>query len=357
MQFRLGTFSRAGAAPFAGLVLDERVIALARLEPLAQRLGLRLEGAESVLTLLASWDSNFAALIRIAAALTEDRASAMANEGKGRRNHDDAAAGGFGAANVRELRVHAPVHLPRQTFCMIANYRSHLVDTVRDPSLSPRLGEPDTPECLERAAKLIEERLRGAPYACFKLPTTIIGATDPLEIPHHAQRPDWELELGGVIGKPARRVSRDDAMSHVAGYTLVNDITVRELVARPDLPRLGSDWLQSKNAPGFLPMGPYLVPAAFVPDPYAVRLTLTLNGEVTQNELASDMLFDIATQIAYISQHAQLLPGDLICTGTPAGCGTRYKRFLKPGDIMESTAPGFGVQRTVCVAERLRTQS
>jgi 2-keto-4-pentenoate hydratase/2-oxohepta-3-ene-1,7-dioic acid hydratase in catechol pathway len=99
-------------------------------------------------------------------------------------------------------------------------------------------------------------------------------------------------------------------------------------------------------------MGPYFVPASFVPDPYALRLTLRLNGEVMQDESVSDMMFDIATQIEYISQHARLLPGDVICTGTPAGAGTRYKRFLKPGDVMESTAPGFGVQRTTCVAER-----
>jgi 2,4-didehydro-3-deoxy-L-rhamnonate hydrolase len=140
-------------------------------------------------------------------------------------------------------------------------------------------------------------------------------------------------------------------MSFVAGYTLVNDITVREWVARPDLPRLASDWLQSKNAPGFLPMGPYFVPAAFVADPYALRLTFRLNGDVMQDELAADMLFDIETQIEYISRYAQLLPGDVICTGTPAGCGIRYKRFLRAGDVMEGTAPGFGVLRTVCVEE------
>lgn len=338
MQFRLGTFSSAGSALFPGLVVDERVIPLARLGPLLQRLGLRLQGADCVLALLSSWDDNFVALTKTATALAEDPASTSA---------------GAQAMDLRDLYVHAPVHLPRQTFCTVANYRSNLIDTVRDPHLSPQLGEPDTAECLERAATLIEERLRGTPYVCFKLPTTIIGANDPLEIPHHAQRPDWELELGVVIGKAGRRISRSDAMSFVAGYTLVNDITVRELVARPDLPRLGSDWLQSKNAPGFLPMGPYFVPAAFVQDPYALRLTLRLNGEVMQNELVSDMLFDIAAQIEYISQHAQLLPGDVICTGTPAGCGTRYKRFLKSGDVMEATAPGFGVQRTTCVAECL----
>ena len=349
MSFRLGTFSRAGAAPFAGLVLEDRVIPLAALAPLLRGTGLQLKGAESMLALLESWDSNFAVLSRAVAALAAGpgvRALGSLSAALASSN-----IAGMEASPLSALRIHAPIHLPRQIFCTIANYRSHIVDTVRDPALTQRLGEADTAECLQRAAALVEERLRHPPYVCFKLPTTVIGATDDLEIPRHAQRADWELELGVVIGKPARRVPRSEAMSYVAGYTLVNDLTMRELVARPDLPRLGSDWLQSKNAPGFLPSGPYFVPAAFIPDPYALRLTLRLNGEVMQNELASDMLFDIATQIEYISQHALLLPGDLICTGTPAGCGTRYKRFLKPGDVLEATAPGFGTQRTRCVAE------
>jgi len=99
-------------------------------------------------------------------------------------------------------------------------------------------------------------------------------------------------------------------------------------------------------------MGPYFIPAAFVADPYALRLTFRLNGEVMQDERVSDMLFDIETQIEYVSKYAQLLPGDVICTGTPAGCGIRYKRFLKPGDVMEGTAPGFGILRTT-VAQQL----
>jgi 2-keto-4-pentenoate hydratase/2-oxohepta-3-ene-1,7-dioic acid hydratase in catechol pathway len=335
MTFRLGTFEGPGTAPFPGLVLGERVIPLARLELLFRRLNVSLTGSESILDVLASWDSNFTALSTVADALL-------------------AGDTGIESIDVKELRVRPPVDLPRQVFCTIANYRSHIVDTVRDAALSPRLGEPDTAECLARAEKAIADRLRSPPYVCFKLPTTVIGPADPLELPPDAQRPDWELELAVVIGRAGRHIPRRDAMRFVAGYTLVNDITVRDWVLRPDLPRLGSDWLQSKNAPGFLPTGPYLVPAAFVPDPYALRLTLHLNGDVVQDELCSDMLFDIETQIEYISKYAQLLPGDLICTGTPAGCGIRYQRFLQPGDILDATAPGFGTHRTFCTDERER---
>jgi 2,4-didehydro-3-deoxy-L-rhamnonate hydrolase len=299
MTFYLGTSARSGSSPpFPGLAIGRGVLPLA--------------GYESVLEILGSWDRNFAALSHIADS-------------------------GFSAEwiDLEELRVHAPI-APRQIFCTIANYRSHIEEVVGDQ---------------ERAAKVIEERLRTPPYVCFKLPTTVIGAADALALPSLAQRIDWELELAVVIGRPGRHISRADAMSYVAGYTLVNDITARDLVVRPDLPRLGSDWLQSKNAPGFLPMGPYLVPAAFIANPYALRLTLRLNGEVMQDELVSDMLFDIETQIEYISKYAQLLPGDVICTGTPAGCGARYNRFLKPGDVMEGTAPGFGTLRTTAVQQ------
>ena len=186
---------------------------------------------------------------------------------------------------------------------------------------------------------------------CFKLPSTVIGPTDPLEIPRHTQRLDWELELGVVIGRAARRVSRANAMSYVAGYVLVNDITARDLVRRADVPAMGTDWLQSKNGPGFLPMGPYLVPAAFLPDPYALKMTLSLNERLMQNGVVADMMFDIATQIEYLSQHVQLLPGDLICTGTPAGCGTHYKRYLRPGDVIHAGIPGLGTQHTPCVEQ------
>jgi 2,4-didehydro-3-deoxy-L-rhamnonate hydrolase len=343
MHFGLGTFSRGDTAPYPGLLLGERVYALAHLGSLLQRLDLRLEGADSMLAVLSAWERNFAALRAIALVLKDDEPSAD-------RAHVE-------SADLRALHVHAPIHLPRQIFCAIGNYRSHITDSVRDPAERRRLGAPDSTECVQRAAVAIEQRLLSAPYVCTKLPSTVAGPLDALELPTHAQRVDWELELGVVIGRRCRRVSREQAMEFVAGYTLVNDITVRELVTRPDLPRLGSDWLQSKSAPGFLPMGPYFMPAAFVPDPYALRLTLRLNGEIMQDELAADMLFDIAVQIAYISQHAQLLPGDVICTGTPAGCGARYKRFLQPGDVMQATAEGFGTQCTPCVAEPAMAQA
>lgn len=336
MQFKLGTFSAVDGTPFPGLVLDapaaaRRVVPLSLLKPLLRHLNLNLREAGSILSLLAHWDENLAALIRLCQAAPTELMQ--------------------GSVVLDDLRTHAPIDPPRQIFCTIANYRSHIIENVLDAGVAPHTDGMDADGRRAYAAKILDERLRGAPYACCKLPTTVIGPRDPLEIPRHSQRVDWELELGVVIGRPARRVARCDAMSYVAGYVLVNDITARDLVRRTDVANMGTDWLQSKNAPGFLPMGPYLVPAAFVPNPYELRLSLSLNDQPMQNGLVSDMLFDIATQIEYISQQAQLLPGDVICTGTPAGCGTHSRRYLQPGDVIHATAPGLGTQHTPCIAQ------
>jgi 2,4-didehydro-3-deoxy-L-rhamnonate hydrolase len=114
---------------------------------------------------------------------------------------------------------------------------------------------------------------------------------------------------------------------------------------------MGMDWLASKSTPTYMPQGPFLVPAAFVDNPQDLLITLKLNGQVMQNESTSDMIFDVARLIEAISAHVQLLPGDLIATGSPAGNGIHHKRLLRPGDVMESTITGLGMQRNPCVAE------
>ncbi len=332
MRWKLGTFSVAGGGtPFPGLVLPDRIIPLARLEPFLTRLNLRLSTPDSLLSLLDDWDTNFQALAILCETFPHELAQA--------------------SMPADDLHIHAPIDPPRQIFCTVANFRSHIVESIVDYGVAPHTDGMDADARRAYADKVIEERLRNVPYACFKLPTTVIGPNDPLEIPRHVQRLDWELELGVVMGRTARRVSRSTAMSYVAGYVIVNDITARDMVRRADVAAMGTDWLQGKNGPGFLPMGPYLVPAAFQPDPYAVRLTLTLNDRLMQQCPASDMLFDIATQIEYLSQRARLLPGDVICTGTPAGCGTHYKRYLQPGDTIHGGAAELGTQHTPCVAE------
>lgn len=334
-DFRLGTFSTGPEKPFPALVLQSpeshtsRIVSLRLLSPLLRERGLSLAGADSLLALLQDWQHNLETLVRLCAEAHPELLRISLPE--------------------TAARIHAPLSAPRQIFCTVANYRSHVTETVVDVGVPPHTDGMDMDQRRAYAAKVITARLQSPPYVCFKLPSTVIGPLDALELPAHAQQVDWEIELGAVIGRPCRRVPREQAMAHVAGYVLVNDITARDLVRRADLPRLGTDWLRSKNGPGFLPTGPYLVPAPFVPDPYALRLSLHLNGETMQDELVSDMMFDIATQIEYVSAHAQLLPGDIICTGTPGGCGGHHGRFLQAGDIVEGSAPLLGAQRVTCI--------
>ncbi|MFJ6694067.1 fumarylacetoacetate hydrolase family protein [Streptomyces sp. NPDC091294] len=250
---------------------------------------------------------------------------------------------------VAELRVHAPV-APRQVFQSGANYRQHVIDL----HVAHRAPGDDRPEEARRAeaAKIMDRRAaEDLPYVFIGLPSAITGPYDDVVLPAWAGQPDWELELAVVIGRPAHRVRVEDALDHVAGYTIANDLTDRATVFRRDMPQIGTDWLRSKNAPGFTPLGPWIVPAESVANPDDLRVTLRLNGETMQDESTADMIFDVARMVSYASQTARLLPGDLVLTGSPAGNGMHRGRLLRDGDVMEGTVTGLGVQRTRCVAE------
>ena len=332
--FKLGTFSAAGSRPFAGLVRGEQVIALHTLQRLADGKGLSLSGSESVFALLQNWEPNFVAL---------SNALALADEAEA-----------LHWAPVSSLQVHAPVDLPRQIFCTGANYFKHVVDILvsMGPGAHPGTEHMTPAELRVHAEDMMRERsANGSPYVFSKIPSAITGPYDPVVLPTLAAQPDWELELAVVIGKAARHVRREDAMQYIAGYTIANDITSRDLIWCKDPKAMGTDWISSKNSPTFLPLGPYLVPAAFVEDPAQLQIVLKLNGEVMQNESTSDMIFDIARQIEYISSRVQLWPGDVICTGSPAGNGIHFGRYLRDGDVMEASITGLGEQRNPCVAE------
>lgn len=335
-SFKLGTFSTAGAPPFAGLVRGDQVIALHTLQKIADDKGLQLRGSDSVFALLQNWQANFAALCE---------ALALADQ-----------AGAPDWAAVASLKVHTPVDLPRQIFCTGANYFKHVVDILvsMGPGAHPGTAGMTPEQFREHAETLMHERaVTGSPYVFSKLPSAVTGPFDPVILPAIASEPDWELELAVVIGKPARHVRREDAAQYIAGYTIANDITSRDLVWCKEPKAMGTDWVSSKSSPTFLPLGPYLVPAAFVADPQQLQIVLKLNGEVMQNESTADMIFDVARQIEYISSRVQLWPGDVICTGSPAGNGIHYGRFLRAGDVMEASITGLGEQRNVCVAESI----
>ena len=313
--YALGTF-RADQE-FAGLVVGSRV------HPIDEISGLR---GPSVRELLECWDA-----VRPELASIADRDSPET------------------AVDLDALIVLPPVQ-PRQIFQSGANYRTHVMDLAvadRQPG-DTRADE----EIRAEIGRLQDERsASGEPYVFTGVVSAMCGAYDEIVLPAGTRKNDFELELAAVIGRAARRVPVSDALSYIAGYTIVNDITTREWVWRRDLPELGTDWFKAKNSPTFLPTGPFLVPAEFAGDPMDLQVMLRLNGDVMQDESTKDMIFDVAQLVAYCSQVATLLPGDLVLTGSPAGNGIHWGRLLQPGDVMESEITGLGVQRNTCVAE------
>ena len=341
--FALGTFSSVEQPEFSAVVVGDRVAPIRALKPVLENIGCASLGSPSVLELLENWDLSFDTLRRAADVL-------LCNEAKGERWRNI-------LMPTEQLRFHPPVDLPRQVFCAGANYRKHVIDLIVDQAAGT-LRDQTPEERRAQAAKMMNDRAaHGAPFVFSKPISAIVGPYDPVILPRHAAQPDWELELGVIIGKPARHVRREDALDYVAGYTIVNDITNRDLVFRKDAGAMGADWIAAKGSPGYLPTGPYLVPAAFVSDPQNLQIILKLNGEVMQNESTADMIFGVARIIEYLSTYVQLWPGDLIATGSPAGNGTHYNRFLKPGDVMEGSITGLAVQRNQCVAEEAATHA
>jgi 2-keto-4-pentenoate hydratase/2-oxohepta-3-ene-1,7-dioic acid hydratase in catechol pathway len=245
------------------------------------------------------------------------------------------------------LRFHAPI-TPHQVFCTIGNYRSQLLQAAEDVEDGP-LGAGAAMR-RQAVAEAIRRRISGGePYICIKSRSSVADPFADLPVPGGASTLDWEVEIGVVIGRSCYCIDPEDAFDHVAGFCVVNDITLRESVFRDDPPRLGTDWVKSKGGPGWLPVGPWFVPAWQVPDPTALRPWLRLNGNLMQQGTADDMVFDIQQQISYLSRHVRLEPGDLLCTGSPAGFGSHHGRYLRVGDVLEAGVEGLGAQRVTCV--------
>jgi 2-keto-4-pentenoate hydratase/2-oxohepta-3-ene-1,7-dioic acid hydratase in catechol pathway len=181
------------------------------------------------------------------------------------------------------------------------------------------------------------------PIVFMKTPDCAVGADHPVVLPQGSVKSDWEVELGVVIGSTARYVSEDQALQHVAGYCVVNDLSEREYQIER-----GGQWDKGKGCDTFGPIGPWLVTADEVPDPQALGLWLDLNGQRQQAGHTGTMIFGVATIISYLSRFMTLRPGDLVITGTPPGVGMGVKPspvYLKPGDVMQLGIDGLGTQR------------
>lgn len=225
---------------------------------------------------------------------------------------------------VPDAELHAPLTYPRKVLCAGANYYSHTEE------MGTERPSPDA-----------------EPYFFFKPPTTTVvgpGAQVAIASPEHGWNVDWEVELAVVIGKGGRDIPLDQALAHVAGYTIANDLSARGLFHRNGavFPAFEWDWVSHKALDGFLPLGPGVLPHWFVEDPQQVGLRLSVNGVVKQEGSTADMVVSIAAQIAAASRIVQLEPGDVILTGTPAGVGFPRQEWLAPGDVVVAEIHGMG---------------
>ena len=222
---------------------------------------------------------------------------------------------------ISSIKLAAPILYPGAIFCVASNYYDH--SREMNPEKEP--------------AKEGKE-----PYFFLKAPAhTTIGPGSPIRLPTVSKQVDWEIELGVVIGREASAMTVDNAMSCVAGYTIMNDLSLRDLGRRKDWPFV-SDWLGQKVFEGSAPMGPWIVPADEIKDLHSVPLKLWVNDSLMQNATTENMVFSVAEQIEYLSRRLTLRPGDVIATGTPAGVGKPRGIFLKSGDHVRMEIGGIG---------------
>ena len=220
-----------------------------------------------------------------------------------------------------DVRLGAPLCRPSKIVCVGLNYAQHAAESGMDIPQEPVL--------------------------FFKASSAIVGPYDPIVIPKGSEKTDWEVELAIVIGKKASYVSEQEALDHVAGYVLHNDVSERAF----QLERSGQ-WVKGKSCDSFAPIGPFIATTDEIKDPNNLNLWLKLNGEIMQNSSTDDFIFNVQEVISHISQFMTLLPGDIISTGTPfgVGLGLQPPRYLKPGDVIELGIEHLGIARQTCKA-------
>jgi 2,4-didehydro-3-deoxy-L-rhamnonate hydrolase len=303
--FKLGTFAKQAGKPFAAIVLGDDVFELA--------------STHAVDDLLDDWDANFSKL--------QETVAAIEKEGRP------------GVAKLASLRALPPVAKPGKMFYAAQNFQEH-VDEMLRAGMTPAAGP-----------KFTGEKSTTQPYLFLKAPSTLAGAYDDIAIPRGMNKIDWEAEIALAIGKPGKRIKAERALDHVAGFMTTNDVSARDLQIRADRPGLRSDWLNGKSHDNFAPMGPFLVPRAFVPNHKNLFIRLAVNGEVKQNGNTSQFIFTPEEQIEYASNILTLSTGDIFSCGTCGGVGQGANTFLKAGDVMETEIEGLGRMRNRFVAE------
>ena len=216
----------------------------------------------------------------------------------------------------KKIRLGPPIDRPSKIVCVGLNYAKHAKESGMEVPTEPVL--------------------------FFKASSAIVGPYDDVILPKKSEKSDWEVELAIIIGDKASYVKESEAMDHVAGYVIHNDISEREY----QLERSGQ-WVKGKSCDTFAPIGPFMATTDEIDDPHNLRLWLKVNGETMQDSNTSDLIFGVPKLVSYISTYMTLLPGDVISTGTPFGVGLGLdpQKYLKDGDVMELGIDGLGVSK------------
>ncbi|GAA5092216.1 fumarylacetoacetate hydrolase family protein [Microbacterium yannicii] len=310
--FGLGTFAASGQT-FVGMLRDGVVHDT---RPVLGR-------DATIRSLLQDWDAAIDTLIEVAPSLTS-------------------------GISLEALEVLPPVQPAGQILCAGANYRVHVEQIVQ--STLRNAGDPRSDEELHAfALETVERQAQTDPFMFVGLPSAVSGAHDDVILWTPGEQHDWELELGVILKTAAHRISPEESFDNIAGYVMSNDITVRDVMSRSNVPL--TDFVTSKNRPTYFPTGPVILPSRFVSDYRRLRITLKVNGETMQDELVADIIHGVEKCVSYASHSARLSAGDMILTGSPAGnAGKHGNRWLRPGDVMEASITGLGTQVTRCVA-------
>jgi 2-keto-4-pentenoate hydratase/2-oxohepta-3-ene-1,7-dioic acid hydratase in catechol pathway len=310
-SYRLASYADERDTPRAGVVVDTVIIDIARALAASGRVP-EAVSLTSVRSVLERWRELHPVL------------QALAREV---RDGDSVPA----ARALEGVRLLAPVLYPGTIFCAGANYKDHVAEMARALDL------PEEPDPHERGLNPWHFLKASAP--CVR------GTGSRIALPAYSKRVDWEAEIALVIGRKCRGVPIDEALDHVAGLTVVNDLSARDHLKRdgvsPDSP-FRFDWVSQKCFDGALPMGPWICPIDEIQDLDDVAIRLWLNDELMQDSSSSNLIFSMAEQISHLSSRLTLEPGDVIATGTPAGCGAARGRFLEPGDRVRVWVEGVG---------------
>lgn len=298
----------------AGLVLDGRIYLAS--EAVSTALGKPRRDFDSMLGILERWDT-LEPELAVAAAKLDDGSICLSG------------------MLFDQAQLFAPVLYPSTVYGSGANYTDHMEE------MASILNVPiENPKAQGQLPWHFVKTARNA----------VVGPGAKIKIPSYASMIDWEIELAAVIGRTAHGVSVENALNHIAGYTIANDLSARDHVKRAgvkaDSP-FAYDWVSQKCFNGSCPLGPTLVPARHIPNPLNLSMKLWVNGVLKQNSNTSRMIFSVAEQVAYLSSRTTLYPGDIILTGTPAGVGMARREFLKRGDVVRLEIEGLGVLENV----------